>query len=138
MNEQLLNALVAMIVAAIPIVSGFATLALRKIALRNGVDLDQQRLVKLNSMLVNGMNLAAAEAKQARSLPPGVDLKTFIINQALDYVTVHGKETLDAIGTDPNGAKDREGLTARAETLIADPTQPTPAVLDAGKQGATK
>lgn len=137
MNEQLLTALIAVLTAAVPIIAGFATIALNKIAKRNGVDLDQQRIVKLNSMLVNGMNLAAAEAKDIHRLPPGMDLKAFIINQALEYVSKHGKETLADIGADPNGATDREALKARSETLIADPLQPTPAVL-AGKPEQTK
>lgn len=133
MNEQITNALLTMLTAAIPIVAGFATIALNKIAKRNGVDLDQQRIVKLNSMLVNGMNLAAAEAKEMQCLPAGTDLKAFVVSRAIDYVNTHGAETLAAIGADPNGAKDQEALKARAETLIADPTQPTPAVLDGKK-----
>lgn len=134
MNEQVLNALVGMLTAAIPIVAGFATIALNKIAKRNGVDLDQQRLVKLNSMLVNGMNLAAAEAKDAQNRPTGTDLKAFIIQRAIAYVNEHGADTLAGIGADPNGAKDNEALKARSETLIADPTQPTPAVLSTAKK----
>lgn len=134
MNEQLMNLLIVASTTAIPIVAGFATIALNKIAKRNGVDLDAQRLAKLNSMLVNGMNLAASEVKEAENRPTGTDLKAFIIARAINYVSKHGAENLAAIGADPNGPKDQEALKARAETLIADPNQPTPAVLSTAKK----
>lgn len=134
MNEQLMNALALALTTGVSIVGAVATIALNKIAKRNGVDLDAQRIAKLNAMLVNGMNLAAAEAKEMQRQPAGTDLKAFIVSRAIDYVNTHGKDTLDAIGADPNGAKDQEALKARSETLIADPTQPTPAVLSTAKK----
>lgn len=126
MNEQLLNFALAVATAAVPLVAGYATLALNKIAKRNGVELDQRRLERLNQLLVNGMNLAASEARQVRSLPSGASVKSFLIDQAIKYAGEHGKETLDAIGANLADPKVQEALRARAATLIADPAVPTP------------
>lgn len=132
MNEQLTTALLSVLTALAPILASFAVYALQRIAKRAGIELNEKRLDRLNSLLVNGMNLAAAK------VPAGVDRRAFIIEKALIYVKEHGAETLASLKAgDPADPQTGEALKARVETLIADPTQPTPAVLD-GKPEKTK
>lgn len=132
MNEQLLNLLLAIAIPLAPTIAGFAVYALQRIAKRAGIELNEKRLERLNALLVNGMNLAATK------VPTGVDRRAFIIQRALEYAKEHGAETLAALKAgDPADPQTREALTARAETLISDPTQPTPAVL-AGKPEKSK
>lgn len=127
MNEQLVNFALAVATAAVPLLAGFGTVALNKIAKRAGVELDQKRLERLNALLVNGMNLAAAK------VPAGANRRDLIIKGAIEYAAEHGAETLAALKADIEKPETQEALTARAETLIADPTQPTPAVVGGKK-----
>lgn len=124
MRELMHDLMMTLLTAAIPIIVYYVTQALRRVADKHGIQLNEQRLERLNSLLVNGMNFAA------RNVPSGVDKRSYIIKSALEYANKHGAETLAALKAgDPSDPQTGAALTARVETLIADPTQPTPAVL---------
>lgn len=132
MREQLIDILMTIGGTVLSILGWYATQALRRYAASRGIELNEKRLERLNALLVNGMNLAATKA------PMSGDKRAFIIKHALEYVAEHGAETLAALKAgDPAEPQTREALTARAETLISDPTEPTPAVLD-GKRSERK
>lgn len=130
MQDILIQVLTAVAAAVIPIVAGFAVNALQKMAAKNGVELKQAQLDRLNEMLVNGLNAGAATAKQLTALPAGADKEKFIKDQAVAYVQAHGKELLADLKSDLSDPEVQAAIRARIETLITSATAPTPPVLN--------
>jgi hypothetical protein len=94
-----------------------------------GVDVDETRRARLKEMVVNGLNLAAADAQ--RRLAAGatrIDVKNQIVSAAISYAQKHGADTIQALGLDPQSGAAVEALRAWAETAIRDPATPTPVV----------
>jgi hypothetical protein len=117
----------------IPIIGLYATKALQSFAKKRGIEIDQQRLQRIDQFLVNGLNLAASNAGSLRHLPNGISAKAYIAQGALNYLREHGAETLNEMSASLNDSKVQEAMRARIETLITDPTKPTPAILSPDK-----
>lgn len=95
-----------------------------------GVEVTQQMSDQLDRTLVNGLNDAAAKAA-ALSKDKGVlTSSNQIVAAAVSYAQDHRAETIQALGLDPQSGKTVEALKARIATLVADPTVPTPPVLN--------
>lgn len=119
-QSVLVNALALVILAAAPIIAKRAIDALQAFAAKQGIELNQARLDRLDAMLVNGMNAAAAAATSGKT-------KEQIKSDALAYARQHGPELLDSLKADLSDPKTQAALRARMETLIANPSVPTPA-----------
>lgn len=133
MSDALFNVAAGVVTVATPIIATFVTMALQKFAKNRGIEIDQKNLARVDQFLVNGLNLAAANAKQAHNLPPGSSAKDFLAQRAIDYLERHGTETLKQLSADLDDPKTREAMRARIETLITDPTKPTPDILSPDK-----
>lgn len=96
-----------------------------------GVQVTQQMSDQLDRTLVNGLNDAATRGAAAAAGKGAVQVKSDIVAGAIAYAQAHRAETIQALGLDPQSGAAVEALRARIATLVADPAQPTPAVLDA-------
>lgn len=85
---------------------------------------------RLKEMVVNAMNVAAPEIEQRLAGQGKVAIKNAIVASAVAYVQDHGADTIKKLGLDPQSGAAVEAIRARIETAIADPTVPTPAILD--------
>lgn len=85
---------------------------------------------KLDEIIVNGLNIAAKEAAAGLQGRGQVEVKNEIVRRAVQYAQAHAADTLKALGADPASAAAIEAIKARIETAIADPSVPTPAILD--------
>lgn len=94
-----------------------------------GVETTEQMRKKLQDIIVNGLNAAAANnADRLQGMAP-VQVKNLIVQDAIKYAREHGAETIKALGLDPNSGEATEAIKARIETAITDPTLPTPPIL---------
>lgn len=99
---------------------------LMKLAGVQGADLLRD---KLQEVIINGLNAAAAAgAKELQGKDP-ITIKNAIVADAVAYTQDHAAETIKALGLDPNSGAAVEAIKARIETAITDPTVPTPPVL---------
>lgn len=133
MSDAMFNVMAGVITIIAPVVATFIVNALRKFTANRGIEIDQKNLQRVDQFLVNGLNLAAAQAKEMHNLPPGSSAKKFLIDEAIGYLGEHGAETLNALSADLDDPKIREAMRARIETLIVDPTKPTPDLLSPDK-----
>jgi hypothetical protein len=88
---------------------------------------------RLQDIVVNGLNLAAQEAAKDLKGKLPVTVNADIKARATEYVMSHGADTIKALGIDPTSKQATEAVAAHIETAIADPSVPTPAVLDKPK-----
>jgi hypothetical protein len=95
-----------------------------------GVQLGDAARARLQEIIVNGLNIGAATAAQNLAGKGQVQVKNEIVAQAVAYTQTHGAEAMKTLGLDPNSGAAVQAIKARIETAIADPTVPTPAVLD--------
>lgn len=132
MSDTLVSVLSSVATAAIPIIGYFVTAALQKFAKNRGIEIQQKNLDRVDQFLVNGLNLAASEVKATRGMP-AADAKKILVNGAIAYLNKHGTDTLNEMSADLSDPKVQEAMRARIETLITDPTKPTPAILSPDK-----
>lgn len=87
---------------------------------------------QLQSIIVNGLNDAAAKAQIAVARDPrlDIDVKSKIIADAIDYTQKHGADTMTALGLNAKDGNGIEIIKARIATAINDANTPTPNVLD--------
>jgi hypothetical protein len=95
-----------------------------------GVKLTDAGRARLDEMVVNGLNIAAPLIEQRLAGEGKVAIKNAVVASAVAYVQDHGADTIKKLGLDPQSGAAVEAIKARIETAIADPTVPTPAVLD--------
>jgi len=95
-----------------------------------GIDATDALRARLQEIVVNGLNLGAAKAEADLQNKMPIEIKSAVVETAVEYAQSHGADTLKALGLDPNSGKAVEAIKARIETAIADPAAPTPAVLE--------
>jgi hypothetical protein len=93
-----------------------------------GADLLRSRLQEI---IVNGLNMAAADAAQRLAGRGKVEIKNEAVAGAVRYAQVHGAEIMKQLGQDPLAVTTVDALKARIETAIADPATPTHPALGA-------
>lgn len=131
-GAEVLNWVLAVTVPAVGVV---ATGWLSRMFQQVGISMSDQMRGRLQEIVVNGLNAGAAIAVDKLKTAPAVDVKNAAVAHAIDYTLAHAGDTLKAMGFDPNDSQTKEAIRARIETAIADPTQPTAAVLGNGKNG---
>lgn len=95
-----------------------------------GVQMTDAMRDRLQEIILNGLNAAAKQETQNLAGKGQVEIKNAVVAQAVAYTQDHGAETIKALGLDPKSGEAVEAIKARIETAIADPTVPTPTVLD--------
>jgi hypothetical protein len=115
----------------------FALGVLYKIMNYFGIQTTDLQRQQLQSIVVHGINNAAARAEVSLRGNPELDIqvKNKIIADAIDYTQRHAPETIRALGFDPNSGEAVEAIRARINTALNDPATPTPDVItpDSGK-----
>jgi hypothetical protein len=114
-------------------IAGFLVLYLKRLATLAGVKVSQAMSDKLNEIILNGLNAGAAGADERLKGEADVEIKSAIMQHAVEYAQTHGADTIKALGLDPQSGSAVEAIRARAATLVADPATPTPAALDPPK-----
>jgi len=87
-----------------------------------GADLLRSRLQEI---IVNGLNMAAADAAKRLEGRGKVEIKNEAVGQAVRYAQVHGADILKQLGQDPMAQTTVDAIKARIETVIVDPATPT-------------
>ena len=97
-----------------------------------GVQTTQGQRDQLQSIILNGINTASAKAQAQLKNNPDLDvnIKNQIVSDAISYAQSHAKETLTALGLDPNSGQAVQVLRDRVMATIADPSQPTAPIAD--------
>lgn len=103
---------------------------LYKLMQKAGVQASEAMREKLQGIIVNGLNLAAARATQDLKGHGQIEIKNAAVASAVEYTKAHGAETLKALGLDPTSPEAVQAIKARIETAIADPSTPTAPALD--------
>lgn len=98
-----------------------------------GVQMSDAARARLQDIIVNGLNVGAAQATKDLTGKGQVEIKNETVAAAVAYAQAHGKDAIKQLGLDPQSGAAVEAIKARIETAIADPTVPTPAVLDPSK-----
>lgn len=98
-----------------------------------GIQMTDAMRDRLQEIIVNGLNAAAKQASTDLAGKGQVEVKNAVVAQAVAYTQAHGADTIKALGLDPQSGAAVEAIKARIETAVADPSVPTPAVLDAPK-----
>lgn len=96
-----------------------------------GVQISDAARARLQEIILNGLNAGAKQVSQDLDGKAPVQVKNAVVAQAIAYTQAHGAESIKALGLDPQSGEAVEAIKARIETAIADPTVPTPSVLDA-------
>lgn len=93
-----------------------------------GIQINQQQRDQLQSIVVNGVNDAAAKAEVSLRGDHrlDIDVKNQVIADAVEYTQHHGADTIKALGLDPNSGQAVEAIRARIATALNDPLTPTP------------
>ena len=95
-----------------------------------GVQMTDAMRDRLQEIILNGLNAAAKQETQTLAGKGQVEIKNAVVAKAVAYTQDHGADTIKALGLDPQSGEAVEAIKARIETAIADPTVPTPPVLD--------
>jgi hypothetical protein len=110
-------------------VGGLLTLWLTRLFKSAGLEVTKQMSDQLNTVLVNGLNDAAANGAKLTSGKINLAIKDPIIASAIQYAIDRKPDTLKALGLDPNDGETVKVLRARIATLAQDPAVPTPAAV---------
>jgi hypothetical protein len=116
-----------------------ATGALYKIMSYFGIQTTQAQRDQLQSIVVNGLNDAAAKAEVSLRGDARLDVnvKNQIVSDAIAYTQDHAKDTIKALGLDANDGQAVEAIRARIATALNDPRTPTPPALTPVSAGGT-
>lgn len=95
-----------------------------------GVDMTDAMRARLQEMVINGLNIGAADASKELAGKGQLAIKDRVVATAVRYVQEHGAKELKALGVDPMSNIAVSAITARIQTAITDASQPTPKVLD--------
>jgi hypothetical protein len=95
-----------------------------------GVQMSDAARARLQEIIVNGLNVGAEKATHDLGGKGQVEIKNETVATAVAYAQAHAADAIKQLGLDPNSGAAVEAIKARIETAIADPTVPTPAVLD--------
>ena len=93
-----------------------------------GIATTSQQSDQLKKIAVEGLNAAfsALENKLRSNSNLDINVKSQVMADAIAYTQDHAKETLSAMGLDPQSGKAVEAIRAKIETALNDPHVPTP------------
>lgn len=110
-------------------IGGIVVWILVRVLKKLGIEATDALRVRLQELVVNGLNIGAREVERRLAGRGQVEIKNAVVEDAIAYAQTHGADTIKALGLDPHSGAAVEAIKARIETAIADPFQPTPAVL---------
>lgn len=113
---------------SIPI-GGLIVFGLQRFLVFLGIQVTAGMRAQLQSVVVNGLNSAAAANSERLKGMGQVEIKNVIVADAIKYTQEHAAETIKALGLDPHDGAAVEAIKARIETAITDPNTPTPVVI---------
>ena len=123
--------LLAWVVTAFSVPIGSIAVWIMVRVLKNlGITATDAMRARLQEMVVNALNISAPAVQQQLAGKGQIEVKSAVVQDAVAYVQAHGADTIKALGLDPKSGEAVEAIKARIETAIADPSTPTPAVLD--------
>lgn len=114
--------------------AAFVTRMVYAFAQKIGVEVTQQQRDMLQGIVLNGINDAAAKAKAGLAANASLDINVQrkVVADAVAYTQAHAKDTITALGLDPESGQAVSAIRARIATAIVDPDQHTdPAVTPA-------
>lgn len=97
---------------------------------RMGVQITDAARARLQEIILNGLTVGAKEAATQLEGRGKIAIKQAAVASTVRYVQAHGGDTIRQLGLDPTSPAAIETIKARIERAIADPTIPTPPVLD--------
>jgi hypothetical protein len=103
-----------------------------------GVQISDAARDRLQAVLLNGLNNAALNVSRDLAGKGQVEVKDAVVAQAVAYTQAHAADTIKQLGLDPNNGATVEALKARIATMVADPSIPTPPVLNGSNPPAAK
>jgi uncharacterized membrane protein len=115
------------------LMSSFLTAYIIRLLKNAGIQGTELLSDKLDRIILNGLNSGAALATADMAGKGQIQIKNEVAARAVAYAQAHGADTIKKLGLDPQSGAAVEAIKARIETAIADPAQPTPAVLDPTK-----
>lgn len=120
--------------------AAFLTKVVYAFASKIGVEVTQQQRDMLQSIALNGINDAAARARAALGTNQNLDLKVQqkIVYDAIKYTQDHAKDTITALGLDPDSGQAVQAIRARIATAVQDPAQHTDPGVTAAAVGAAQ
>jgi hypothetical protein len=110
-------------------IGGLLTAWLYRLSKLAGVQITDAMRARLQDIVVNGLNIGVRKAATDLRGRGQVDVKNEAVAHAVEYVQVHGADSLKALGIDPGSELAVEAIKARIETAITDVNAPTPKVL---------
>jgi hypothetical protein len=110
-------------------IGGLLTAWLYRLSRLAGVQITDAMRARLQDIVVNGLNIGVKKAATDLRGRGQVDVKNEAVAHAVEYVQVHGADSLKALGIDPGSDLAVEAIKARIETAITDVNAPTPKVL---------
>lgn len=113
------------------------TTLLYRMLQRKNIELSEKARERLQEIIVNGLNLGAAEIAKRMEGKGQIDVKNAVVASTIGYVQDHGVETLKKLGIDPTSPQAISAIRARIESAIIDPDTPTHPLLDGAKPAAT-
>ena len=121
----------AWLVAAFSVPIGSLAVWIMVRVLKNlGITATAAMRARLGEMVVNALNVSAPEIESRLAGQGQVAIKNEIVKSAIAYVQDHGADAIKTLGLDPQSGAAVEAIKARIETAIADPSIPTPKILD--------
>ncbi len=112
-------------------IGGLAVWIMVRVLKNLGITATDAMRARLQEIVVNALNVSAPVIQDRLKGQGQIEVKSAIVKDAIVYVQAHGADTIKALGLDPKSGEAVQAITARIETAIADPTVPTPKVLDA-------
>jgi len=105
------------------------TLLVVKLLKLAGIKVSDAQKEQLNKLVVNGLNLAVAQASKSLEGKAPIEVKNAVAAKTVEYVQAHGADLIKSMGLDPKSGEAVQAINARIETALVDPTIPThPAV----------
>lgn len=95
-----------------------------------GVQITDAARDRLQQIILNGLNNAAQNVTHDIAGKGQVDVKDAVVQQAVAYAQAHGADAIKQLGLDPTSGAAVEAIRARIATAVADPSVPTPKVLN--------
>lgn len=105
------------------------TVLLQRMLKRKNIEITAAQLSRFQELVVNGLNLGAAEAAKRMQGAGKIEIKNAAVARTIEYVQMHGADTLKSLGFDPTSPAAVDAIRARIESAITDPNTAThPAV----------
>jgi hypothetical protein len=103
-----------------------------------GVEISDAARARLQEIVLNGLSNAAVNVTHDIAGKGQIEVKDAVVQQAVAYVQAHGADAIKQLGLDPNSGAAVEAIKARIATAVADPSVPTPPILNGSNPPAAK